>query len=122
MRIGQLAKRTGLSRDTIRFYERHGLIESMPSTDPANSFRNYPEELVERLSIIVEARDAGLSIADLRLLTRCLEGATMENGELDFDADAFIDGKIAEVERVVARSRNFLKLLKRTRSALNSLD
>lgn len=122
MRIGQLAKRTGLSRDTIRFYERHGLIESLPSTDPANSFRNYPEGLVERLGVVVEARDAGLSIADLQLLTRCLEGATMKDGQLDFDADAFIDGKIEEVERVILRSRNFLKLLKQTRSALNSLE
>ncbi len=119
MRIGKLAKRTGLTRDTIRFYERHGLITSLPSSDPANSYREYPEELVERLTIVIEAKDAGLNIADLQLLTRCLEGADLSQGNLDFDADAFIDGKITEVEAVIARAHRFLSLLKQTKQALN---
>ena len=114
MRIGALAKRTGLSRDTIRFYERHGLIASLPSREPDNDYRDYPEETVERLAMIVEARDAGLSVADLALLI-----AHMEGGDLaDFDADRFIADKIVDVERVIAHSTRFLEMLRATQAAL----
>jgi len=47
MRIGELAKRSEVSRDTIRFYERNGLIFSMPSDSGTNSYREYFEERSE---------------------------------------------------------------------------
>lgn len=117
MRIGELAKRTGMSRDTIRFYEREGLIESLPSRDPANSYRDYPEMLVERLAMIAEAREAGLSVADLTLLITAME----TGGDGTFDANAFIDAKIAQVEDMLAKSQRFLNTLTATREALNVL-
>lgn len=114
MRIGELAKRTGLSRDTIRFYERHGLILSLPSRDPGNNYRDYPDETVERLTMIVEARTAGFSVADLEKLI-----AHMEGGDLaTFDADAFLAGKIAEVEQVVANAQRLLDILRATQQAI----
>ena len=115
MRIGELARRTGLSRDTIRFYERNELIASSPSREATNSYRDYPEGLIERLEMIVTARDAGMSIADLALLFSHLEGGT----DADFDADAFIDRRIAELKRSIAQARRFLKLLEDTRAAFD---
>lgn len=114
MRIGELARRTGLSRDTIRFYERHGLIASLPSREPANNYREYPEETAERLTMIVEARHAGLSVADLEQLIAHIEGGDVST----FSADRFIADKIAEVERVIAHSQRFLDMLRATQAAL----
>lgn len=114
MRIGELAKRTGLSRDTIRFYERHGLIRSEPGPDPTNSYRDYPEDLIERLDMIGQAQDAGFTIADLSLLISVFEGGV----DPDFDTDGFLDAKIGAVEAVIARAERFLAVLKATRSAL----
>lgn len=113
MRIGELAKRTGLSRDTIRFYERHGLIESVPDAEPTNTYRDYPDGLVEQLAMIVEAREAGLSVADLTELTQHVA----RSHEEPFDAETFIDAKIAEVQGTIDRAQHFLAFLKATKSA-----
>ncbi len=114
MRIGELAKRTGLSRDTIRFYEKHGLIESVPDAEPTNTYRDYPEALVEQLAMIGEAREAGLSVADLAELTRHIDRSATEA----FDAEAFLDEKIAEVTRTIEKAQRFLAFLEATKAAL----
>ncbi len=46
LRIGEISRRSGLPRDTIRYYEREGLISSEPSTEPSNSYRSYTEDAV----------------------------------------------------------------------------
>lgn len=114
MKIGDLARRTDLSRDTIRFYERNGLILSAPSTARTNSYRNYAEATVERLAMIREAQAAGFSIADLQLFILQIE-ATPES---DFDADDFLQRKIDEVTESIKRSRAFLEILKSAQKAL----
>lgn len=114
MRIGELSKQTGLSRDTIRFYERHGLIASVAGAEATNDYRDYPDELIERLQMIVEAREAGLSVNDLSTLTRHMEGG----GDGSFDADAFLDEKIVEVRRTIERAERFLGFLEQTKAAL----
>tara|TARA_R100000365_G_scaffold3396_2_gene11073 strand:+ start:1047 stop:1409 length:363 start_codon:yes stop_codon:yes gene_type:complete len=114
MRVGALAKQTGMTRDTIRFYERRGLISSRPSSDPSNSYRDYPDDTVERLDMIAQARAAGMSISELEMLVQ-----VMETGDLEaFDADSFLAEKIGEIEASIARSRRFVALLRATRTAL----
>ena len=115
MRIGELARRTGLTRDTIRFYEREGLIESHPSADATNNYRIYPEELVERLAMIGDAREAGLPLADIRALTECMEFGDRP----DFDAEAFLAAKIAELRRTIASARKLLHAMEATKRALD---
>ena len=112
MRIGELAKRTGLTRDTIRFYEKHGLIESRASTAQSNNYRDYAEEAAERLVMISEARSIGFTVAELQTLFRHLE-------ETDgFDANPFLDAKIEEVRSIIERSQRLLTLLETTQKAL----
>ena len=114
MRIGALSALTGLSRDTIRFYEKQGLIASDPATDPANTYRHYGDDLAERLRMITDARSAGMSVADLKLLL-----AFMENGDPEaIDINEFLDQRISQMERTIRQSRKFLKILKLTRAAL----
>lgn len=115
MRIGEIAHRSGLSRDTIRFYERNGLIDSTPGSGSTNSYRDYNEDLVERLQMIREAQAAGFTIADLFLFIRQLENAAHK----EFDADAFLDRKIVEIENNMERSQRFLKTLRATKLALS---
>ena len=115
MRIGDLAKRSGLSRDTIRFYERRGLIGSMPEASAANNYRSYPASTLLTLDWIAEAQAAGLTLDDLQLLMQQLD---QETGNEDFDGLAFLDAKIAEVSGRIARSRRFLATLKQARIAL----
>ena len=67
MRIGELAKRAEVSRDTIRFYERHGLIRSRQDPEADNNYRIYPEDALITLEVIRDAQAAGLSIADITI-------------------------------------------------------
>ena len=115
MRIGELSKQSGLSRDTIRFYERRGLIASVPETGGSNSYRDYPDDLLAALAWIKEAQDAGLTLDDLTVLMRQLAEFDTDD---DFDGIAFLDEKIGEVETRIKRSRKFLATLRQTRSAL----
>lgn len=114
MRIGELAKRTGLSRDTIRFYEREGLIASEKPPEATNSYRDYPEVLVERLGMIIEARDAGFSVGELGELVMYMEHLN----EGDFDADDFLDIKIAKLKHTIAQAQKLLGLLQQTKHAI----
>lgn len=76
MRIGELADRAGLSRDTIRFYERNGLVHSTPGKSATNNYRDYPEDNLVWLRFVTGAREAGLSIADLRDIAEAISCET----------------------------------------------
>lgn len=74
MRIGELAERSGVSRDTVRFYERNRLISSAAGQSETNNYRDYPEENLVRLNFFIKARDAGMSIADMRDIMEAMDG------------------------------------------------
>lgn len=60
MRIGEIAERTGLNISNIRFYERKGLIG--PDREPDSKYRNYTENDLERLNLIILYRRMDLSV------------------------------------------------------------
>ncbi len=67
--ISKLGKRFGLSRATILYYEREGLLE--PASRAANGYRWYGDKEVERLMQIVGFRSYGVPVRDIRdLLAR----------------------------------------------------
>lgn len=114
MRIGELARRAEVSRDTIRFYERQGLIRSDTDPEASNSYRIYPEDAILTLEIIRDAQAAGLSIADITLFV----GQFMAQGGGAEEMERFLDDKIAEVASRLTASQRFLTLLQQTRQAL----
>ncbi|SMQ58542.1 transcriptional regulator, MerR family [Devosia lucknowensis] len=63
MRIGELARRTGLSVSRIRFYEAQGLIS--PPSRERNGYRSYADGAVARLVFIDRARLLGFSLAEI---------------------------------------------------------
>ena len=62
-RSGELAKLTGVSTDTLRFYERNRLLPLAPRA--ANGYRCYPPESLQRVLLIRRALGLGFSIAEL---------------------------------------------------------
>ena len=114
MRIGELSKRSGVSRDTIRFYERHGLLSSGESGESSNNYRSYGDDALLTLEIVKDAQAAGMSVADLSVFIGQLAAAEGD----DFDGDAFLAAKIEEVEARIAASERFLETLRATRDAL----
>ncbi|MCD2516736.1 Cd(II)/Pb(II)-responsive transcriptional regulator [Massilia sp. G4R7] len=66
MKIGELADRSGCLVETIRYYERIGLL--MPPERAANNYRTYTERHSERLSFIRHCRALDMSLDEVRLL------------------------------------------------------
>lgn len=64
MKIGELAKRSGLTPATIRFYESKGLLNSV--SRQANGYREYPLEAVAVLSIITSAQQTGFTLDEIK--------------------------------------------------------
>ncbi len=64
--IGDLAERTGVNIETIRYYERVGLVPHPPRTDGRR--RTYDERYVRRLDFIRRGRELGFSLAEIRTL------------------------------------------------------
>lgn len=60
----QLARETGCNLETIRYYEKVGLLPAPPRS--ANGYRVYPPELVQRLHFILRARDLGFAMGDVQ--------------------------------------------------------
>src|SRR3989304_5379424 len=66
LRIGKVAERAQVSADSIRFYEREGLIR--PAGKSESGYRLYTEEAIRRIEFIKEAQECGFSLADIREL------------------------------------------------------
>jgi len=72
MRPGDLARQVGVSTDTLRHYERLGLLPIPPRT--AGGYRNYPAQALERASLIHRALGVGLSLSDLKTILKIRDG------------------------------------------------
>lgn len=66
MTIGRLAKATGTKAETIRFYEKIGILAEPSRT--AGNYRTYSEDHVRRLTFVRRARDLGFPLETVRLL------------------------------------------------------
>jgi MerR family transcriptional regulator, copper efflux regulator len=71
MLMGELAKKTGLSKDTIRFYEKMGLITAQELQAGSRIYKEFGEEAVYRLELIQRGKVLGFTLSEIR---RSLDG------------------------------------------------
>jgi len=71
MQRGELAKRAGCNIETVRYYEKIGLLPDPPRT--AGGYRDYDPEHGRRLRFILRARDLGFGIEDIRALLKLVD-------------------------------------------------
>ena len=96
MKIGELAKRTGLAASAIRFYESRGLLRV--ASRQANGYRDYPSEAVAILTIISDAQQAGFSLDEIKQLLP----ADMSSWQHD-ELICILQRKVADIEVLQAR-------------------
>jgi Cd(II)/Pb(II)-responsive transcriptional regulator len=100
MRIGELADETGTQIETIRYYEREGLLP-LPGRSDGN-YRVYRPEHVERLQFIRHCRGLDMSLEEIRVLLRLRDTPA----EACDDVDALLDEHIGHVvQRIKALRR-----------------
>ena len=109
LRSGELAKRAGVGVETLRFYERRGLLET-PRRTPSG-YRQYPPGQVERVRFIRRARDLGFSLAEIR---HFFELAGDPGGDC-VDLCNAVDAKLEELEAQIRELRAKRRALARLR-------
>ena len=100
IQIGELSRRTGCNIETIRYYERIGLL---PTPSRRGRFRSYAREDVARLSFVRRARELGFTLDDVRALLGLANGGESRCADVrDLAASHLKDvrERIADLERM----------------------
>jgi MerR family transcriptional regulator, copper efflux regulator len=66
MLIGELSKRTGLTKDTIRFYEKMGLITACDQPAGTRFYKEFSEEMMHRLMLIHQGKALGFTLNEIK--------------------------------------------------------
>ena len=98
MRISDAAKAAGVGVETIRFYERKGLVEQPRRPALGGGFRSYSQETVERIRFIRQAQEIGFSLKEIKELLSLRVDPDADCGEVRVHARAKLD----EVNRKIA--------------------
>lgn len=116
MKIGELSRATGTNVETIRYYERIGLLPEPART--AGNYRSYGPEHRARLVFVRHSRELGFTIEEIRSLLDLSDDPTRDCAEADRIASthlAQVEDKIAqlsllrdELKRIVGRCRGGL--------------
>ena len=118
MTIGRLAEAAGINVETIRYYQRRGLIEE--PRKPLGGHRRYPPDALRQLAFIRRAQQLGFSLEEVKSLLGYAHGrdpqATRELGEKKL---AVLDGRADQLNKM---RRGLAKLVEASRRARNGRD
>lgn len=103
MLVGELSKRTGLTRDTIRFYEKHGLIAVGKKERRYNNYKEYSDETLRRLMSIRLIKSLGFTLNEV---AEVLDMMDMRQATCDNMVEKFED----KVQRIDGRIRELLSM------------
>jgi DNA-binding transcriptional MerR regulator len=103
MTIGELAKQAGVSVQTLRFYEREGLLDR--AARDRSGYRAYEHEAMLRLQFIRRAQELGFTLAEIRDLIDLQADPSNDCGDVCAAASAklaMVEAKLADLDRMRA--------------------
>ncbi|WP_298627835.1 MerR family transcriptional regulator [uncultured Legionella sp.] len=107
-KIGEFAKMFGLGVETIRFYQRQGLLDIPEQNKDLSGIRRYGQQDTQRLKFILAAKKAGFTLKEIKLLLGC--NATDDREYIRYLSQqriCMLDKKMAELKE----ARDFLHQL-----------
>lgn len=107
MLIGELSRRTGFSHDTIRFYEKKGLIQVGRKERRDNNYKEYPETVYDKLVLIKTVKELGFTLNEIDEFINAWA-----------DEDASCSNLTQHLTEKIDRIDKQLQLLQRIRSKL----
>lgn len=114
MKISELAKAAGTQAETVRYYERLGLLPAPDRT--SSNYRSYEETHLERLVFIRNCRKVGMTLDDVRRLLYFRDRPELACREVN----SLLDGHIAGVEEHLADLRRLVQDLKDLRACCDN--
>lgn len=103
MRIGELSTRTAVSRDTIRLYERMGLLAQVARPHPMNNYKEYAANNVKRIGLIKNLKSFGFTLKECHEVISLMEGDRIDED----NRRELITRKLIEIENKIQElSRN----------------
>lgn len=111
MTIGEMAKNAGVGVETVRFYEREGLLPEPPRR--SSGYRQYSPEALRRLQFIRRTKELGFSLEEIRDLMELRVDPHTSCGEVKRRAE----DKITDIERKMAELGRMKKALGRLASS-----
>ncbi len=111
MLIGELSRRSGFSRDTIRFYEKVGLIRADRTIRRTNNYKDYPEAALTRLRYTQPLKKLGFTLKEITALLDQFEQSTTPCRHLPDQLTeklTRLDAQIAELQRHQEQIRKVL--------------
>lgn len=106
LKIGELAIQAKVSRDTLRFYEKHGLIK--PSNRSDAGYRLYSDSDIHRISFILSAKEVGFTLNEIHQL---LELEVTKDQKSCEEVKQFVDAKITIVNQRLTEIKRIKKSL-----------
>lgn len=114
MRIGELCERASVSRDTVRYYERMGLLDKATQPNASNNYKHYSAMSLQRIRLIVHAKALGFTLAEIADVIHVWDGPDFGPAQ----KIACLQTKLAELD---AKSEALTILRKGLRNALDKV-
>ncbi len=113
--IGKVAEETGVGVETVRFYERQGLLEEPPRK--ASGYRQFPEEAVARLRFIKRAKELGFSLGEIKDLFSLGVDPSSTCGDIKQRAEVKLEDIQAKIRDLQRMKRALTKLVSECRGS-----
>lgn len=108
--ISVAARKAGVNVETIRYYQRIGLIAEPEK--PLSGFRIYPDAVIDRIHFIQRAKMLGFSLAEIRHLLELEDGDCDQTRELAEQKLALINNKIDDLQTIARVLQKHIRVCK----------
>lgn len=116
-KIGELSKLTGCSIETLRYYEREGLLPAPPRGD--NGYRYYPKDTVSRVHFILHAKQLGFTLNDIAEL---LSIQVQKDASTCADVKEIALQKLAMIQRKIRELETMYQALEKVAQACDGSE
>ncbi len=116
MLIGEIVEKSGLTKDTIRFYEKKGLIKVSRSISEWNNYKNYSSEILEQLLLIKKAKGFGFTLNEIAEIFELIKRNEASCEVLS----SKVTEKLNEIDRKIKELKDLKKMILNTIYCNNS--
>lgn len=107
MLIGEISKKTELTRDTIRFYEKKGLLNVERTVSEFNNYKNYTSEHLKRLLLIKKAKSFGFTLNEILELLKLFD---LNNANCSILQEK-VNEKLIDIDNRIQELMDFKRLI-----------